>query len=117
MVLAITCGITFTFGGVPYTTVRILANGALHFGANQGFHKDYTNEALPITGALERSTAEPTPLAWPMALLVAPGSKRRCSRGAWPRAGGVREARRGSLQYAFPSATDLSPAAPAPPRS
>ena len=42
-------GFTFVFGGVSYTNVRILANGALHFGANQGFHKDYTNEALPIT--------------------------------------------------------------------
>ncbi|MCO7225479.1 DUF6701 domain-containing protein [Pleionea sp. CnH1-48] len=43
-------GFTFYLGETGYTQVRILANGALHFGADQGFHKDYTNEALPITG-------------------------------------------------------------------
>ena len=42
-------GFSFNFGGVDYTQVRVLSNGALHFGADQGFHKDYTNEALPIT--------------------------------------------------------------------
>lgn len=42
-------GFTFNFGGVNYTQVRIITNGALHFGADQGFHKDYSNEALPIT--------------------------------------------------------------------
>lgn len=46
----VSIGFTFPFGSVNYTTVRILANGALHFGADQGFYKDYTNEALPITG-------------------------------------------------------------------
>ncbi len=45
-------GFTFNFAGVNYTQVRILANGALHFGADQGFHKDYSNEALPITGVV-----------------------------------------------------------------
>jgi len=43
-------GFTFMFGTTPYTQVRILSNGALHFGADQGFHKDWSNEALPITG-------------------------------------------------------------------
>jgi len=43
-------GFTFNFGGVDYTQVRVMSNGVLHFGADQGFHKDYTNEALPITG-------------------------------------------------------------------
>ena len=43
-------GFTFTFGTVDYTQVRIMSNAVLHFGADQGFHKDYTNEALPITG-------------------------------------------------------------------
>ncbi len=42
-------GFTFYLGSVAYTQVRILTNGALHFGANQGFQKDYTNEALAIT--------------------------------------------------------------------
>ncbi|NOX76534.1 MAG: hypothetical protein GXP17_07985, partial [Gammaproteobacteria bacterium] len=42
-------GFTFNFGGTNYTQVRILSNGALHLGANQGFHKDWNNEALPIT--------------------------------------------------------------------
>lgn len=42
-------GFTFYLGETAYTQVRILSNGALHFGADQGFHKDYTNEALPIT--------------------------------------------------------------------
>lgn len=42
-------GFTFNFAGTDYTQVRILSNGALHFGADQGFHKDYSNEALPIT--------------------------------------------------------------------
>jgi MSHA biogenesis protein MshQ len=44
-------GFTFNFGGVDYTQVRVMSNGVLHFGADQGFHKDYTNEALPITSS------------------------------------------------------------------
>lgn len=43
-------GFTFYLGETAYTQVRINGNGSLHFGADQGFHKDYTNEALPITG-------------------------------------------------------------------
>ncbi len=43
-------GFTFYLGEIAYTQVRILSNGALHFGADQGFHKDYSNEALAITG-------------------------------------------------------------------
>jgi len=45
-------GFTFYLGETGYTQVRILSNGALHFGADQGFHKDYTNEALAITGVV-----------------------------------------------------------------
>jgi len=45
----VSIGFTFNFGGTDYTQLRILSNGVLHFGANQGFQKDYTNEALPIT--------------------------------------------------------------------
>lgn len=48
----INIGFTFNFGGVDYTQVRIISNGALHFGANQGFHKDYTNEILPVTSVV-----------------------------------------------------------------
>ncbi len=44
-------GFTFNFGGVDYTQVRIFSNGILHFGADQSFHTDYTNEALPVNGA------------------------------------------------------------------
>jgi len=42
-------GFTFVFGGVGYSQVRIISNGALHFGADQGFHKDFSSEPLPIT--------------------------------------------------------------------
>ncbi|OZG70846.1 hypothetical protein BTA51_23695 [Hahella sp. CCB-MM4] len=44
-------GFTFYLGEIAYTQVRILSNGALHFGDDQGFYKDYTNESLPITSA------------------------------------------------------------------
>ncbi|TQV84998.1 DUF6701 domain-containing protein [Aliikangiella coralliicola] len=46
-------GFTFYLGETGYTQVRVLANGALHFGADQGFHKDYTNEPLAITGIID----------------------------------------------------------------
>lgn len=42
-------GFTFDFAGVNYTQVRILSNGALQFGADTGFQRDFGNEALPIT--------------------------------------------------------------------
>ncbi|WP_157496703.1 DUF6701 domain-containing protein [Hahella ganghwensis] len=42
-------GFSFYLGETAYTQVRILSNGALHFGSDQGFYKDYTNESLPIT--------------------------------------------------------------------
>ncbi|PLX49043.1 MAG: hypothetical protein C0613_09195 [Desulfobulbaceae bacterium] len=42
-------GFTFNFAGTDYSQLRILSNGALHLGTDLGFHKDYTNEALPIT--------------------------------------------------------------------
>lgn len=44
-------GFTFYLGETAYTQVRVIGNGALHFGSDQGFHKDYGNEALPITNA------------------------------------------------------------------
>jgi hypothetical protein len=42
-------GFTFYLGETAYTQVRIVSNGSLHFGTDQGFHKHYTNTALPIT--------------------------------------------------------------------
>jgi MSHA biogenesis protein MshQ len=40
-------GFRFTFAGVPYSSVRVLSNGALQFGAETGFHRTYTNTTLP----------------------------------------------------------------------
>jgi MSHA biogenesis protein MshQ len=37
----------FRFAGTDYTSVRVLANGGLQFGADAGFHRTYTNTALP----------------------------------------------------------------------
>lgn len=53
-------GFTFYLGETAYTQLRLLSNGALHFGADQGFYKDYTNEALPITNDCN-STGSPCP--------------------------------------------------------
>jgi MSHA biogenesis protein MshQ len=44
-------GFTFNFAGVDYTQVRVHSNGALQFGADTGFHRQYTNTDLPITAA------------------------------------------------------------------
>jgi MSHA biogenesis protein MshQ len=44
-------GFTFTFGGTAYTGVRVYSNGILAFGNDvSGFHRNYTPQALPITG-------------------------------------------------------------------
>lgn len=40
-------GFDFTFGSSQYSQVRILTNGILHFGADQGLHRDYRNQPLP----------------------------------------------------------------------
>lgn len=42
-------GFTFYLGNTAYTQTRIISNGALHFGPDQGFHKDFSNEQLAIT--------------------------------------------------------------------
>jgi MSHA biogenesis protein MshQ len=39
-------GFTFDFQGTSYTQVRLITNGALHFGANQNFHTQFTNTTL-----------------------------------------------------------------------
>ena len=45
-------GFTFTFGGVNYSSVRVYSNGMLAFGTDtSGYHRNYTNIALPITTA------------------------------------------------------------------
>ncbi|MES2584923.1 MAG: DUF6701 domain-containing protein [Pseudomonadota bacterium] len=45
-------GFTFTFGGVSYSSVRVYSNGILAFPTDvSGFHRDYSAQALPITGA------------------------------------------------------------------
>lgn len=50
-----TGGFTFTFGGIKYSSMRVLANGALQFGADTGFMRTYTNTALPAGTAGARS--------------------------------------------------------------
>ncbi len=41
----------FTFKDVTYTQVRVLTNGVLHFGADERFHRVYSNSALPTNSA------------------------------------------------------------------
>ena len=41
-------GFTFTFAGTAYSSVRVLSNGALQFGADTGFSRNPTNTTLPI---------------------------------------------------------------------
>ena len=38
---------TFSFAGTAYSSVRVLSNGALQFGADTGFMRSYNNIALP----------------------------------------------------------------------
>lgn len=40
-------GFTFTFAGTAYSSVRVLSNGMLQFGTDNGFHRTYTNTTLP----------------------------------------------------------------------
>lgn len=53
--ITFTGGFTFTFGGVAYGSVRVLANGSLQFGADTGFLRTYTNTALPAGTPASRS--------------------------------------------------------------
>lgn len=49
--IAFPSGFTFTFGGTAYSGVRVYSNGILAFGSDvSGFHRNYTPQALPITG-------------------------------------------------------------------
>ncbi|MBX9754332.1 MAG: LamG domain-containing protein, partial [Pseudomonadaceae bacterium] len=45
----INIGFTFNFAGVDYTQVRVHSNGALQFGADTQFHRQFTNTDLPVT--------------------------------------------------------------------
>lgn len=46
--ITFTGGFTFTFAGTAYSSVRVLSNGILQFGADTGLHRTYTNTTLPI---------------------------------------------------------------------
>lgn len=53
-------GFTFTFGGTNHSGVRIYSNGILAFGNDvSGYHRDYTPQALPITGQAASYTGCP----------------------------------------------------------
>jgi MSHA biogenesis protein MshQ len=45
--ITFTGGFTFSFAGTAYSSVRVLANGSLQFGADTGFFRTYTNTTLP----------------------------------------------------------------------
>lgn len=45
----INIGFTFNFAGVNYTQVRVNSNGALQFGADTQFHRQFTNADLPVS--------------------------------------------------------------------
>lgn len=53
--VTLTGGFQFRFAGTNYTSVRILANGMLQFGADTGFHRNYTNTTLPAGNASAQS--------------------------------------------------------------
>jgi len=50
-----TGGFTFTYAGTAYSSVRILANGMLQFGADTGFFRNYSNTNLPAGNATAQS--------------------------------------------------------------
>lgn len=45
--IAFTGGFKFRFAGTDYTSARVLTNGGLQFGTDNGFFRTYTNTALP----------------------------------------------------------------------
>ena len=42
-----TGGFTFSFAGTAYSSMRVLSNGLLQFGADTGFMRNFTNTTLP----------------------------------------------------------------------
>jgi MSHA biogenesis protein MshQ len=53
--IAFTGGFTFRLGGTTHSSVRVLSNGVLQFGAETGFFRSYTNTTLPAGNAPARS--------------------------------------------------------------
>ena len=53
--ITFTGGFTFTFAGTGYSSVRILSNGLLQFGADTGFFRNYGNTTLPAGSATAQS--------------------------------------------------------------
>lgn len=53
--ITLTGGFTFTFAGTAYSSLRVLANGAIQFGADTGFMRTYTNTAMPAGAAAAQS--------------------------------------------------------------
>ena len=89
--LNFTGGFVFRFAGTNYSSVRVLANGGLQFGADTGFFRNFNNTTLPAGTATARSgcvaAATTSPVAvhgWvrkagalPMSLLDGPTTKER----------------------------------------
>ncbi len=61
-VITFTGGLTFKFGATSYSSVRVLSNGGLQFGADTGFFRNYSNTNLPAGNATAQAgcTAGPT---------------------------------------------------------
>ncbi len=53
--VSFTGGFTFNFAGTAYSSVRVLTNGALQFGTDTGFFRNYANAALPAGNATAQS--------------------------------------------------------------
>jgi len=53
--LTFTGGFVFPFAGTNYGSVRVLANGALQFGTDTGFFRNFTNTTLPAGTATARA--------------------------------------------------------------
>lgn len=69
-IIAFPGGFTFTYGGTSYNQVRILTNGILQFSAvSDGFHTDYTPQALP-TPASTNGAGGSCPNLAPLNLLM-----------------------------------------------
>ncbi|WP_293999859.1 LamG domain-containing protein [Sphaerotilus sp.] len=53
--IAFTGGFTFKLGSTTYSSVRILSNGMLQFGTDNGFFRVYTNTTLPAGSVAART--------------------------------------------------------------
>jgi MSHA biogenesis protein MshQ len=54
--ITLTGGFQFTFAGTAYSSLRVLANGSLQFGADAGFMRTYSNTNLPVGSASGNSS-------------------------------------------------------------